>query len=85
MNILLVKRQVKKVVSVAVYIQYLWIHDKLVKKELAKERKLLEIHTKYEQAVKLKQSREENNNQDKFDFDEDLVPRSQTETELTSI
>lgn len=57
----------------------------MVKKELVKERKLLEIHTKYEQAVKLKQSREENNNQDKFDFDEDLVPRSQTETELTSI
>lgn len=75
----------KKVLSVAVYNHYLRINDKLTKEELAKERKVLELNAKAEQANKLKQLQKENDNKDKFDFDEELVPRSEAEAGLKNI
>ncbi|KAK5778768.1 hypothetical protein RI543_003691 [Arxiozyma heterogenica] len=75
----------KKVLSVAVYNHYLRINDKLTKEELAKERKVLELNAKAEQANKLKQLQKENDNKDKFDFDEELVSRSEAEAGLKNI
>lgn len=75
----------KKVLSVAVYNHYLRINDKLAKEELAKEKKMLELNAKAEQAKKLKQLQEENDSKDKFDFDEELVPRSEAEAGLKNI
>lgn len=75
----------KKVLSVAVYNHYLRINDKLAKEKLAKERQVLEANIKAEEAKRLKQLQEENNNKDKYDFDEDLVPRSEAQAGLRNI
>ncbi|CAL9736872.1 ATP-dependent clpX-like chaperone, mitochondrial [Monosporozyma servazzii] len=75
----------KKVLSVAVYNHYLRINDKLAKEELAKERQALELNAKAEEERRLRELRDANEKKDKYDFDEELVPRSEAEAGLKNI
>lgn len=75
----------KKVLSVAVYNHYLRINDKLAKEELAKERLALELNAKAEEERRLRELQEANEKRDKYDFDEELVPKSEAEAGLKNI
>lgn len=75
----------KKVLSVAVYNHYLRINDKLTKEELAKEREALVLNAKAEEEKKLRKLQDANEKKDKYDFDEELVPRSEAEAGLKNI
>ncbi|CAL9728331.1 ATP-dependent clpX-like chaperone, mitochondrial [Monosporozyma unispora] len=75
----------KKVLSVAVYNHYLRINDKLAKEELAKEREALELNARTEEERRVRELQDANDKKDKYDFDEELVPRSEAEAGLKNI